>query len=91
MRVSYCYLLVASAALHVLPDFRRQGLAEVVLADLCKLQIEHFQKVLPGVSCDKLYFSGFIHNENTPSLNFFKKAGFEPVGLGATWMELLRE
>lgn len=75
----------------MLPDFRRQGLADAVLADLCKLQRDYFQKELPDVPLSQFYFSGFVHSENTPSLNFFKKAGFEPVGLGASWMELNRK
>ncbi|KAL0145623.1 hypothetical protein V8B55DRAFT_1463501 [Mucor lusitanicus] len=64
-------------ALHVLPAYRRQGLAEILVMDLCRQYAEFFRAQLPNVSLDQLYAGACT--------------GFKTHGLGTTWIHCCRK
>jgi GNAT superfamily N-acetyltransferase len=72
--------------LHVLPDFRRQGLAEILLTDLSNHYIEFFKRILPDEPLSNLYFASAVESFNDSSANLFKKTGWTQFGLGTTWI-----
>lgn len=82
------FYLVSIGALYVLPDYRRQGLAEAVVTDISRVHRNYLQNQLPLVSLSKLYLNVFIEPSNTSSLNLFKKSGFQHVSAGVSRIQI---
>ncbi|KAI9472369.1 MAG: hypothetical protein EXX96DRAFT_622549 [Benjaminiella poitrasii] len=73
-------------SLHVLPDYRRQGLAEAVLTDITRKYSEYFHKSLPDVPVTNMYSGACVETFNLPSASLFKKSGWKQLGLGVLWL-----
>ncbi|KAI7898524.1 uncharacterized protein BX663DRAFT_239408 [Cokeromyces recurvatus] len=73
-------------ALHVLPDYRRRGLAEIILIDITRRYIDFYKQCLPDVPLSQMYINACVESYNTPSANLFKKAGWSQIGLGKCWI-----
>ncbi|CAO0793808.1 unnamed protein product [Mucor circinelloides] len=78
-------------ALHVLPEHRRQGLAEILVMDLCRQYVNFFKAQLPTVPLDQLYAGACVEMFNDASAGLFKKTGFKTQGLGTTWIHCCRK
>jgi ribosomal protein S18 acetylase RimI-like enzyme len=73
----------AIGALHVLPEWRRLGLAQVVVDNLCVKQAQAFVN-LPIKH--QIYLQAIAENFNTASKNMFKKLGWSKSDIGVTWI-----
>ncbi|CAO3631138.1 unnamed protein product [Mucor fragilis] len=78
-------------ALHVLPEHRRQGLAEILVMDLCRQYAAFFRAQLPTVPLDQLHAGACVEMFNDASAGLFKKTGFKAHGLGTTWIHCCRK
>ncbi|CAO0795461.1 unnamed protein product [Mucor circinelloides] len=75
-------------ALHVLPEYRRRGFAEMILSDICRQHKEFFQHQLPAdTSLDHVFFTACVELYNVPSASFFTKSGWTSVGAGTQWIQ----
>lgn len=83
--------VVYVGALHVLPEYRRQGLAEILVMDLCRQYAVFFKAQLPTVPLDQLYAGACVEMFNDASAGLFKKTGFKAHGLGTTWIHCCRK
>jgi ribosomal protein S18 acetylase RimI-like enzyme len=73
-------------SLHVLPEYRRRGCAEIILQDLCRQYAEYYRRTLPDTLAEKAYFGSAVEKFNDSSANLFTKTGWKSVGLGITWI-----
>lgn len=79
---------VLVGALHVLPEYRRRGFAEMILSDICRQHKEFFQHQLPvDISLDHVFFTACVELYNVPSASFFTKSGWTSVGAGTQWIQ----
>lgn len=83
--------VVYVGALHVLPEHRRQGLAEILVMDLCRQYAAFFRAQLPTVPLDQLHAGACVEMFNDASAGLFKKTGFKAHGLGTTWIHCCRK
>lgn len=74
----------AVGALHVLPDWRRLGLAQVVVQNLCVKQAQAFMQLLEP---HQIYLKAIIENFNITSKSMFQKLGWTKSGVGITWIK----
>ncbi|GAA5816271.1 hypothetical protein MFLAVUS_009797 [Mucor flavus] len=72
-------------SLHVVPESRRKGYAEVILRDLCRQYKAFFESKFPNGTTKELYFSAAVEKPNVASASRFEKSGWTRFGLGNTW------
>ncbi|KAG2184593.1 hypothetical protein INT43_000502 [Umbelopsis isabellina] len=75
----------AICALHVLQSWRRLGLAQMVLDDLCVKQAKDFSALHKGY---RVYLQGVVENYNTASKAVFHKSGWKIADIGLTWAQV---
>ncbi|ORX60493.1 hypothetical protein DM01DRAFT_1161328 [Hesseltinella vesiculosa] len=68
--------------LHVIPEYRRQGLASVVMSHLTDKHAKLYRSVYPGRNT---FVSAIIEVTNPASMALFTSLGFENTGLGVCW------
>jgi GNAT superfamily N-acetyltransferase len=76
------------AALHVRPEWRRLGLAQVVVNTLCQKQARTFKTFDADY---QLYNQAVIENFNGASESMFKKLGWTKTDVGVTWIRCVPE
>ncbi|CAO3685911.1 unnamed protein product [Umbelopsis ramanniana] len=76
------------AALHVRPEWRRLGLAQVVVNTLCQKQARTFETFDADY---QLYNQAVIENYNGASESVFKKLGWTKTDVGVTWIRCVPE
>ncbi|RCH92810.1 hypothetical protein CU098_010905, partial [Rhizopus stolonifer] len=76
-------------ALQVLPNWRRQGLADILVQNICTKYVEFFKENLTEVALDKLYFVATVEAHNDASARLFEKMGWVHFGCGVTWLYCL--
>ncbi|KAI8576320.1 hypothetical protein K450DRAFT_257683 [Umbelopsis ramanniana AG] len=76
------------AALHVRPEWRRLGLAQVVVNSLCQKQAQRFKDLQANY---QLYNQAVIENFNSASESMFKKLGWTKTDVGVTWIRCVPE
>ncbi|RCH78519.1 hypothetical protein CU098_004059, partial [Rhizopus stolonifer] len=73
-------------ALQILPAWRRQGLADILMQDICTKYVEFFKQNLPETPLDRLYFVSTVQTFNDASARLFEKLGWKRYGSGVTWL-----
>ncbi|KAH8554521.1 hypothetical protein BGW37DRAFT_480049 [Umbelopsis sp. PMI_123] len=78
----------AIAMLHVLPEWRRLGLAQILVNILCQKQARAFHDFHADY---QLYTQAVVENFNDASKNVFKKLGWTKTDVGITWLRCVPE
>ncbi|KAI8073075.1 hypothetical protein BC940DRAFT_329816 [Gongronella butleri] len=73
---------VAIGGLHVIPEYRRQGLASVVTTHLMKRHADFFAKTDPA---HPHYIASIVESTNPASQALFDHLGFARIGTGMAW------
>ncbi|KAI8332513.1 hypothetical protein EDC96DRAFT_526533, partial [Choanephora cucurbitarum] len=72
--------------LQVLPEWRRKGLANVLVDNIGMKYIELFKEVMPGTPLEKLYFTATVESSNMASAKLFDKMGWTLTDPGVIWI-----
>ncbi|KAI8382257.1 hypothetical protein BD560DRAFT_219392 [Blakeslea trispora] len=72
--------------LQVLPEWRRKGLANILIDAIAMKYIELFKQAMPGTSLEKLYFTATVESFNTASAKLFEKMGWVSTDPGVMWL-----
>ncbi|KAI8391510.1 uncharacterized protein BYT42DRAFT_602330 [Radiomyces spectabilis] len=72
-------------ALFVRPEYRRQGLAALIVADLCHQHAKFFEKHGLNPNLEH-YAQAVVECDNGPSAAMFTRLGWQTVGPGLTWI-----
>ncbi|OBZ88467.1 hypothetical protein A0J61_03490 [Choanephora cucurbitarum] len=72
--------------LQVLPEWRRKGLANVLVDNIGMKYIELFKEVMPDTPLEKLYFTATVESFNIASAKLFEKMGWTLTDPGVIWI-----